>query len=347
MREQDHSVSVVIPTYNGSAFIREALGSVFAQTLPPREVIVVDDASPDGTADLVASIVRGAPVPLRLIRLARNSGGPAHPLNVGIEAAQHELIAVLDQDDLFEPTKLEEQGRVLAQDPGLSFVFSLCGRSAAPGEIVQRPGVVKQLDQAARPAGPGHGRIPGKVALGLLLKLWNFVIGYPGLLFRRRDWARKGGLDESLTIASDYDFVCWLSTQGEVGYVPRIQYLRRGHDANLSESPKTYVEVARVRARYLAQERWLLQDGQSSSELRELFDGLAYRARDAGRYLDAARTHYLASRVWGWDAKGLLAVAKLPPHWLRNRLFGLIGIARPRADEYLVSPKDQMAPRGQ
>ncbi len=63
------SVSVVIPTHNGRAFLADALDSVLAQTERPAEVLVVDDASTDGTADLAEELARTAPLPVRVVRL--------------------------------------------------------------------------------------------------------------------------------------------------------------------------------------------------------------------------------------------------------------------------------------
>ena len=79
-------ISVVIPAFNSAAFIRETLESVFAQTQLPVEVIVVDDASSDDTPTIIKGLADKAPVPLRLIEMPRNSGSPAMPMNVGIEA---------------------------------------------------------------------------------------------------------------------------------------------------------------------------------------------------------------------------------------------------------------------
>src|SRR5436309_2618216 len=101
------SVSVIIPTYNGTAFVRGALESVWAQTMPPLEILVVDDASTDGTPSFVASLIAESPVPLRCLQLAQNSGGPARPMNLGIAQARGEFIAILDQDDIWLPHKLQ------------------------------------------------------------------------------------------------------------------------------------------------------------------------------------------------------------------------------------------------
>src|SRR5262245_23883515 len=100
------SISVVIPTYDGEAFVGAALASAQSQTRLPMEIIVVDDASTDRTVHLVEEMAGRTTLPVRLIRLPQNSGGPAHPMNVGIAEARGDLIAVLDQDDVFLPNRL-------------------------------------------------------------------------------------------------------------------------------------------------------------------------------------------------------------------------------------------------
>src|ERR1041384_767882 len=110
------TISVIIPTYNSEKFISQALDSVFRQTRRPMEVLVVDDASTDGTCELVAALAQSAPVRLRLCRLSTNSGGPARPLNVGIGQATGALIATLDHDDLMLPEKLALQVACLKRD---------------------------------------------------------------------------------------------------------------------------------------------------------------------------------------------------------------------------------------
>jgi glycosyltransferase involved in cell wall biosynthesis len=116
-------VSVVIPAYNGEAFVADAIRSVFAQTCLPCEIIVVDDASTDNTIGCVRTMAARAPIRVRWICLAQNSGGPARPINVGVQAAQAPLIAVLDQDDVFLPQRIASQAAVLTAHPDIAFVF--------------------------------------------------------------------------------------------------------------------------------------------------------------------------------------------------------------------------------
>jgi glycosyltransferase involved in cell wall biosynthesis len=119
----NRDVTVVIPTYNGERFVADALRSVLAQTHLPREIIVVDDASPDGTEQVVRGVGRSAAVPIRFVRLRQNSGGPATPLNVGIADAQSDLVALLEQDDLMTPNRLERQIAAAARHPEAALVF--------------------------------------------------------------------------------------------------------------------------------------------------------------------------------------------------------------------------------
>ncbi len=118
---------------------------MFTQTSPPQEIIVVDDASPDATVDVVESAGQACPCQW-LIRLPTNSGGPALPINVGVAAASGELITVLDQDDVFLPNRIEEHLRA-AHGPDLSVAFGCGGIGETPEQIAAGRG-------NARPAGP-------------------------------------------------------------------------------------------------------------------------------------------------------------------------------------------------
>jgi glycosyltransferase involved in cell wall biosynthesis len=326
-------VSLIVPTYNGSAFLTEALDSVFAQTTLPSEIIVVDDASSDGTGDLVASLARSAPTPLHLIRLERNSGGPTVPLNRGVAAASQDLVAVLDQDDVYLPEKIEEQAELLRRRPDLAFVFSLTGHFDKPDTPMQAPEEIQELRDNGEEEG-GFFRLPGPSALRLFMQRGNFVWGYPGFLFRRTDWQRKGGGDESLSIASDYDFLCHLCTRGEVGFIPRIQYLRRMHQSNMTRRyAESHVEVARVKARYLVQERWLLEDQAFSDRLHAEFQYLAWSIKQANYFSMALRCYWMLGRVWGWKRKDLWQFARFVPEWVYRRITG-----RPPLDTFWTRP---------
>ncbi|ASV76489.1 Putative glycosyl transferase [Thermogutta terrifontis] len=96
-------ISVVIPVYNGAKYLREALASVMEQTYKPFEIIVVDDGSTDGSADIAKSFAEN------IIVLSQANRGESAARNLGINAASGDWIAFLDADDIWHPKKLERQ----------------------------------------------------------------------------------------------------------------------------------------------------------------------------------------------------------------------------------------------
>ncbi len=99
------NISVVIPAYNAAHFLPRCLKSVYAQTLQPYEVIVVDDGSTDQTASVAAEL--GAKV------VTRRNGGLSAARNTGIYDSSSEWIALLDADDMWAPEKLERQAALI------------------------------------------------------------------------------------------------------------------------------------------------------------------------------------------------------------------------------------------
>ncbi len=115
-------VSVIIPAYNAEATLSATLSSVVAQTHRRLEVLIVDDGSTDGTAEIAR---RHAAADGRLRVLSQANSGPACARNHGLATASGSLIAWIDADDLWHPTKLARQIEVFRRSPQpLSFVYS-------------------------------------------------------------------------------------------------------------------------------------------------------------------------------------------------------------------------------
>ncbi|GAB5561866.1 MAG: glycosyltransferase family A protein [Synoicihabitans sp.] len=110
-------ISVIIPMYNASRFIGEAVQSVLAQTAPVDQIIVVDDGSTD---DSVARV----PIDPTVSVLQGPHAGIAPTLNRGIEAARGEFITFLDADDRWLPTKIERQIDAFHQNSALEILFT-------------------------------------------------------------------------------------------------------------------------------------------------------------------------------------------------------------------------------
>jgi len=113
--------SVVIPVYNGADTIVRAIESVLSQTYVAHEIIVVDDASTDGTTALLRDKY---PDSIHLIELANNSGSSV-ARNAGMDAATGDYIAFLDDDDTWHRDKLKIVNDVLAKQPSIAFLFHI------------------------------------------------------------------------------------------------------------------------------------------------------------------------------------------------------------------------------
>src|SRR5687768_1729437 len=114
-------VSVVIPTYNRAYCVRRAIDSALAQTYPHLEVIVVDDGSTDGTAELMRTAY-GHDGRVRYHRQA--NGGVSAARNRGIALARGEYVALLDSDDRWKPWKLQAQVACLEHAPDVGMVWT-------------------------------------------------------------------------------------------------------------------------------------------------------------------------------------------------------------------------------
>lgn len=109
-------VSVVIPAYNSAGTIGQTLESILAQTLVPRQIIVIDDGSKDATGE----VVRGFGEPITYRR--QENAGPSAARNHGLRLACEPWIAFIDADDVWHPRKIELQMRCLAHHPELGLL---------------------------------------------------------------------------------------------------------------------------------------------------------------------------------------------------------------------------------
>ena len=111
-------VSAVIPVYNGSNYLREAINSVLNQTYSNIEVIVVDDGSTDDTWTIIQSYgdkIRG---------FHKENGGVSSALNLAIDNMKGEWFAWLSHDDLWLSNKIEMQIHYLQENPGKGIYYS-------------------------------------------------------------------------------------------------------------------------------------------------------------------------------------------------------------------------------
>ncbi len=209
-------ISVIIPTHNRRAMLREALASVGAQRDASFEVIVVDDGSTDGTwQDLCGHDLSTHFDDLRVIRTERR--GPAAARNRGIAIARGRLIALLDSDDLWKPEKLARQSLFMRNHPDCLI--------SQTGETWMRNG---------RRVNPGrrHRKRSGDIFID---SLRTCLVSPSAAVLRRELLDAVGGFDEDMAACEDYDL--WLRTlaRHEVGLLDEPLTVRRaGHPGQLS-----------------------------------------------------------------------------------------------------------------
>jgi glycosyltransferase involved in cell wall biosynthesis len=197
-------VSVVVPTLNAARYLSQALDSIAAQTYERHEVVVVDGGSTDATLEVTA----GYP-PARVVRQAGT--GLPDAWNCGIAAATGGLIAFLDSDDRWAPTKLELQVRALESQP------------AAEGAITRMRFVLE----------PGFPIPPG--FRPALLEADHVAQMPSALLARRSAFDRIGVFETRWPIASDIDWFARAKDAGlRIEVVEKVLVEKRVHDSNLS-----------------------------------------------------------------------------------------------------------------
>jgi glycosyltransferase involved in cell wall biosynthesis len=227
------AVSVVVPTFNYGHYLAGALRSVLGQTFRDLEVLVIDDGSTDGTAAVVAPFLRDD----RLRYLSQVNQGPAAARNLGIEQARTPLVAFLDADDRWLPTKLEKQLTMLDRQRQLGMVY--CRRLW-----------IDETDDLLDRKEPVFFR--GWVLPQLFRN--NFVC-FSSTVFRRQALLRAGGFDQLVEHAEDYDLLLRVTRRYPVDYVnePLVLY-RTGHCNLSSQTEKRFVAICGIMRRFLQED---------------------------------------------------------------------------------------------
>ncbi len=193
--------TVVIPAYNASAHIAEAIDSVLQQSYTNWELKVVDDGSSDNTAAQVRTFTDH-----RIQLHCQNNSGASAARNQGLRMAQADTVLFLDADDCLKPNALARFMQAFAAHPDACAVYGEAMVIEANG---QRAGVAKQPVFAARPS--------GDVLRALLTR--NFI-ATPGVMaIRREAIAMAGAFDESLCLSEDWEAWCRLAQQGPFYYL--------------------------------------------------------------------------------------------------------------------------------
>ena len=213
-------VSVIIPTYNREKFISECVQSVLAQTLPAREIIIVDDGSTDATYNILRDLgFNSLSTKKTVLRyFFQQNRGVSSARNLGIKEARSEYIALLDSDDLWLKSKLDRQVSAFQNDTQSS-------RLCHTDEIWIRNGV--RVNQHKK-----HKKHGGNVFQSCL-KLC--CISPSSTMMHRSVFEDFGFFDEDLPACEDYDFWLRYSAKEDVNFIDEPLIIKKGgHSDQLS-----------------------------------------------------------------------------------------------------------------
>ena len=210
------SVSVVIPVYNGERFLQDSINSVLGQTFTDFEIVIVDDGSTDGSTDIVRSY---SDARLRMVSHAQNRG-LAEARNTGIRSSRGIYVALLDSDDIAEPTRLADQVEAMEQDLGLAYLgtWALMFNSEVP--TATKLWKTETTDNALR-----------------AILMFRNRFNASSVMFRRT--AAPPELFANIPLAEDYRFAVAMSKFGKIGNLPKPLVRYRQHATSLTVSKQT------------------------------------------------------------------------------------------------------------
>jgi glycosyltransferase involved in cell wall biosynthesis len=256
-------VSTVIPTYDRRGLIERAVDSALAQTYRTQEVIVVDDGSTDGTGELLRERYGE-----RIRYVWQRNGGVSNARNQGMRLARGDFIALLDSDDLWEPTKVEKQVGFLRAHPDFGMVLTDVRRvdgAGNPIDVFRRRDVIRADGDALADVLRNPALVPASI------------------LIRRSVFERLGGFDESLRTAEDIEFHLRIAAAFKIGVIEDIlTTAARSNDglSSLATSDSDYVQVVE---KFIADHAERLSHAARRAALFALYERTARSACKSGR----------------------------------------------------------------
>jgi hypothetical protein len=289
------TISVIMAVFNCSEYLDESIASIQNQTILDWELICVDDASTDNSADIIAAY-SAEDRRVRLVRLPHNRG-PAAARNVGLAHARGAYIAILDSDDIAPSYRFETSLRAFSENRNLGLLggqYHVIDATSKTRAYYPLP----QLD---------HRRFRSALLQG------SMPIPHSSCMVRRKVLVDIGGYDERLPASQDFDMVLRASAQTHCARIASCLLLYRQRPNQISEdaalAQTLYAEFALARARAsehgrVFDEATALGGIQKRVAQRRGFSRVTGRrllrlALSAAQSGDSERFRLLASRAYG------------------------------------------------
>lgn len=222
-------ISCLIPSYNHDQYILSAIESVLNQTVPPLEIIILDDASHDNTKELLAPFKTN---PKFNITINKQNKGVSRTFNDLAKQAKGDYIAYLPSDDMWEPDHLKLAQKAFETQPNTAFTWGLA-------KIITEDGPPQEY--------PWITRSPDNMFKRLLLGETN-PIPFQSTVIKKDAFDRIGGFDEGLTGIQDYDLWLRLSANHTHRFIPHDVTKVRCHKNQVSfQTSQTSVRFRKER----------------------------------------------------------------------------------------------------
>jgi len=288
MNQYNPKVSIVIPAYNASNYLAEAIESALAQTYENIEIIVVNDGSrDDGATAEVAGRYEG-----KIRYLEKENGGSSSALNCGISNMTGEWFSWLSHDDLYYPNKLSEQIEYIRslsiepQEYADHIFFSASDLIDGNGNMIRRA----DADQA-RSMAEHMKKLSGNQYL--VCEPTRYLFHGCSCLIHKDAFAKVGTFDESLRLLNDVDLWFRLYSEGfVVHYIPRSLVMGRVHAKQVSRSIGYSYHNPEQDWFWHRSLQWLVDNFPDSYDLFFLFGRNAYlktRSKDGDRAFELAK----------------------------------------------------------
>lgn len=221
-------VSVLVPSYNCAHYLPQALDSALGQTFTDFEILVIDDGSTDNTRAVVEEYRGKAPDKVRYIY--QENQGLACARNTGLRHAKGEYVALLDADDVWLPTRLEETVKVLDADGSTGIVHANITKISEAGE---------ELDTRRRDA----RYLSGYIFENIFLRKAH--VSCPTVLFRKQCCEEVGVFDPGLARLGCEDRELWLriSQKFKIQYIDKVLALYRVSGKSMSQNKEKMMKA--------------------------------------------------------------------------------------------------------
>jgi glycosyltransferase involved in cell wall biosynthesis len=220
-------VTVIVPVYNHAAYAEEALDSVVNTHYPELEIIVINDASKDGSGAVIADWMRRNPDQNVVFLNHEHNLGLTKSLNEAVRIARGDYVCLLAGDDALLPGGIADRVRYLLDHPHKLAVFADCHVMDQDGAPLYESGIEDLY--------PRHGMRKSILAFDELIPAsiaFHWAVPGPVFLCRAEAFKIVGPYDETL-VAEDWDMYLRLAAGGRLGFLPRCVARYRVHAANL------------------------------------------------------------------------------------------------------------------